>query len=74
MSDNVPKPVLDFINQRSEYVQAARGGPMGNNDADYQRWQGHMEARRQLASALGYTVPYQPGEKTRPVTAEDGRS
>jgi len=58
--------VLDFINQRSEYVRACRNGPQGDNDADYNRWQGHMEARRQLAQALGYTVPYELGEKTEP--------
>jgi len=62
--DALPQPVSDFINQRTEYVQAARSGPMGNDDADYYRWQGHMEARRQLAQMLGYSVPYEPGERT----------
>jgi hypothetical protein len=59
-----PKAVLDFINQRTEYVQAVSSGPMGDGDADYNRWQGHMEARRQLATMIGYTTPYKPGEKT----------
>lgn len=58
--------VLEFINQRSEYVQATRSGPMGENDGDYYRWQGHMEARRQLAESLGYTVPYEPRDRTKP--------
>jgi hypothetical protein len=58
-----PTQVLAFINERPGYVQAARQ-PMGDNDADYHRWQGHMESRRQLATMLGYTVPYELGEKT----------
>lgn len=61
-----PGLVLDFINQRSEYVQAARSGPMGDNDADYYRWQGHMEARRQLADLLGYTTPFEIRDRTKP--------
>jgi hypothetical protein len=60
-----PQPVLDFINQRTEYVHAARNSRGDDIDADYYRWQGHMEARRQLAQSLGYTVPYEPGEQTR---------
>jgi len=72
MNATIPKPVLDFINQRSEYVQAARNSRGDDIDADYHRWQGHMEARRQLAASIGYTVPYGPGEKTRPVTGKDG--
>jgi hypothetical protein len=64
-ASSIPQTVLDFINQRPEYVQAARQ-PIGDNDADYWRWQGHMESRRQLADRLGYTTPYEPGEKTEP--------
>lgn len=63
------RAVLDFINQRTEYVQAARNTVTTDGDGDYWRWQGHMEARRQLASLLGYTVPYEPGEKTSPTVA-----
>ena len=60
-----PEKVLAFINQRSEYVQAARNATgCTDDDSDYHRWQGHMEARRQLAEALGYTVPYELGDKT----------
>ena len=56
--------ILDFINQRSEYVTAVRNS--GGDAADYYRWQGHMEARRQLAEKLGYTVPYEAGDRTEP--------
>ncbi|WGM21843.1 hypothetical protein QEH68_06630 [Paenarthrobacter sp. OM7] len=62
----VPSPeVLAFINQRSEYVTAARNS--GGDVADYYRWQGHMEARRQLAEKLGYTVPYEAKDRTEKV-------
>ncbi len=37
-----------------------------NNQGDYWRWQGHMEARRQLASQLGWTVPHEFGDHTGP--------
>ncbi|AYN58911.1 hypothetical protein PP634_gp85 [Arthrobacter phage Richie] len=66
--DEVPQPALDFINQRSEYVRAARNTVCTDGDADYWRWQGHMEARRQLAERLGYSVPFEPGEQTRKVS------
>lgn len=59
-----PATVLAFINQRPEYVAAARNTPGDQDQTDYYRWQGHMEARRQLAQALGYTVPYEHGDKT----------
>ncbi|AIY01188.1 hypothetical protein ART_1589 [Arthrobacter sp. PAMC 25486] len=57
--------VLDFINERSGYVHAARQGGVGSYD--YARWQGHMEARRQLAHSLGHTVPYEPNDRTQPI-------
>lgn len=61
-----PSPeVLAFINQRSEYVTAARNS--GGDVADYYRWQGHMEARRQLAEKLGYTVPYELKDRTEKI-------
>ena len=65
MTTEVPQPVLDFINQRTEYVRVCRDNSFEDNDADYWRYQGHMEARRQLAEALGYTVPYELGDKTK---------
>lgn len=61
-----PDEVLHFINARSEYVQAARNSRGDDIDADYYRWQGHMEARRQLADMLGLTVPYELGDKATP--------
>lgn len=42
--------VADFIAQREEYVRVLR--QTVNADADYHRWQGHAEARRQLADKL----------------------
>jgi len=59
--------VLAFINQRSEYVRQARIMTGEDVEADYYRYQGHMEARRQLAQALGYTVPYEPTDRTEKV-------
>lgn len=47
--------VRAFIRERQEYVNAARATVETN--ADYFRWQGHMEARRQLAQKLG--LPYE---------------
>lgn len=57
--------VLDFINERAGYVTAARQG--GVDGYDYARWQGHMEARRQLATAIGHTVPYERSDRTGPI-------
>lgn len=51
-----------FINQRPEYIQALRGTRGTDDQTDYYRWQGHAEARRQLAQRLGCTVPSEPGE------------
>lgn len=61
--------VVAFIDQRPGYVAAARNTPGDVDQADYHRWQGHMEARRQLAQSLGYTVPYECGDKTRKGTS-----
>lgn len=60
-----PNPVQAFIDERPRYVQAARS--RGVDSYDYARWQGHMEARRQLATALGLTVPYEDGETAHPL-------
>jgi hypothetical protein len=57
--------VLDFINARSEYVTALRNCP-GDADTDYYRWSGHAEARRQLATKLGLTIPYEMGQRAEP--------
>lgn len=42
--------VADFIAQREEYVRVLR--QCVDADADYHRWQGHAEARRQLRDKL----------------------
>ncbi len=61
--------VRAHIDQRPEYVTACREAHPDNR-ADYWRWQGGAEARRQLAQDLGWTVPYEPGEKTGPKGAD----
>ncbi|MEU2013075.1 hypothetical protein [Nocardia sp. NPDC019302] len=60
--------VKEFINERPEYVTACLNDTAGG--ADYHRWQGGAEARRQLAERLGWTVPYEYGEKTTPKGAD----
>lgn len=59
--------VLDFINERPNYVRALRASVVA--DADYHRWQGGAEARRQLAQQLGLTVPHELGQTTEPAVA-----
>lgn len=54
----------DFINERVEYVRALRDS--ADETADYHRWTGGGEARRQLAERLGWTTPYESGDKTTP--------
>lgn len=61
--------VEKFINERSEFVTALKNS--SGNDADYHRWSGHAEARRQLAEDLGWTVPYEPSDRTA-VKVPDG--
>jgi hypothetical protein len=69
--------VADFINERPEYVNSCRNAHP-DNYSDYHRWQGGAEARRQLAERLGWTVPYEFGDKTAPkvvaVTMPDGQA
>lgn len=54
--------VAAFINKRTECITALLNSPEAN--ADYWRWQGHAESRRQLAQALGWMAPHNPGETT----------
>lgn len=63
----VNSAVEAFINQRPEYVTVLKNTRSGDDMSDYCRWQGHAEARRQLAQKLGWAVPHNPGETTRPV-------
>lgn len=44
------KAVQHFLDQRDEYVRVLR--QTVNADADYHRWQGHAESRRQLSQTL----------------------
>lgn len=46
--------VEDFINQRPEYIEALKNSPEA--DADYWRWSGHAEARRQLTERLEMAI------------------
>lgn len=62
----VNSAVESFVNQRPEYVTVLKNTRSGDDMSDYCRWQGHAEARRQLAQKLGWTVPHNPGETTRP--------
>ena len=59
--------VLAFINERPRYVAALQAST--DAGADYHRWTGGAEARRQLATALGLTVPHEPGETAEPALA-----
>jgi len=43
--------VEDFLNERQQYITAIENCSP-ENTADYWRWQGHAEARRQLAERL----------------------
>lgn len=62
--------VKKHINQRSEYVIALKDGGSGDS-ADYYRWTGNAEGRRQLAEDLHWTVPHNPEDRTRPKPAEE---
>lgn len=45
--------VQEFIRERADYITAIENA---GNGPDYHRWQGHAEARRQLAERLGLTL------------------
>lgn len=62
----VTATIENFINQRPEYITALKGTSGTDDQGDYWRWSGGAEARRQLATMLGWTVPHEPGETTRP--------
>ena len=59
------------INQRSEYVNALKN-TVNCENGDYDRWTGGAEARRQLAQDLGWTVPYNFGDRTGPKEVKTG--
>ena len=58
--------VEHFINERPGYITALKETRGTDDQSDYHRWQGHAEARRQLAQTLGWTVPHNPDETTTP--------
>jgi hypothetical protein len=49
--------VAEFVAKRAEYITAIRNCHP-DNDHDYDRWQGHAEARRQLSELLGLPVAW----------------
>jgi len=51
--------VAEFVAKRAEYITAIRNCHPDNGH-DYDRWQGHAEARRQLAKLLGLPVAWPP--------------
>lgn len=58
--------VRAFIDERPEYITALKNVAPGGSDADYWRWSGGAEARRQLAERLSWTVPHIHGDTTGP--------
>lgn len=54
VADTVAGVVTEFLNEREGYITAIN---KCSNDADYWRWQGHAEARRQLAERLTKVMP-----------------
>lgn len=59
-----PVKVADFINERPRYITELEACTPGT--PAYERVAGHAEARRHLATALGWTVPHRPGDTTAP--------
>ena len=59
-----PVKVADFINERPRFVAELEATATGT--PAYERLAGHAEARRQLATTLGWTVPHHPGDTTAP--------
>lgn len=56
--------VRGFINERTRYVEQSRSREFGPDWVPNGEVQGHLDARRQLAQALGWTVPSEPGDRT----------
>ena len=69
MSDQ-DRIVADFIAQREEYVRVLE--QCVNANADYHRWQGHAEARRQLRDKLAAAAPQAGGGAALPVRTDGG--
>lgn len=60
--------VAGFVAARAEYITALRNCH-GDNTSDYDRWQGHAAARRQLAELLGLPVAWPPEDASATVPA-----
>jgi hypothetical protein len=64
------KTVQYFLDQRGEYVRVLK--QCVNADADYYRWQGHAEARRQLGEKLESAgVDLAAASQARPLPTRD---
>ncbi|MFF7550880.1 hypothetical protein ACFZCU_45860 [Streptomyces canus] len=61
--------VAGFVAARAEYITALRNCH-GDNTHDYDRWQGHAAARRQLAELLGLPVAWPVEDASASVSAE----
>jgi hypothetical protein len=61
--------VAEFVAARAEYITALRNCN-GDNTSDYDRWQGHAAARRQLAEVLGWPVAWPAEDPSATVSAE----
>lgn len=62
--------VAAFCAQRAEYVTNLRNHSDDGYDHDYDRWQGHAAARRQLSQSLGLPVAWPAEDKPAPAPAE----
>ena len=61
--------VAEFVAARAEYITALRNCH-GDNTHDYDRWQGHAAARRQLAELLDLPVAWPAEDASATVSAE----
>jgi hypothetical protein len=63
--------VAEFVASRAEYITALRNCHPDNGH-DYDRWQGHAAARRQLAESLGLPVAWPPEDAASVARSRDG--
>jgi hypothetical protein len=63
--------VAEFVAKRAEYITAIRNCHPDNGH-DYDRWQGHAAARRQLAELLGLPVAWPVEAPASVVRAAEG--
>src|SRR3546814_10320558 len=60
--------VAEFVAARAEYITAIRNCHPDNGH-DYDRWQGHAAARRQLSELLGLPVAWPPEDAVSVATS-----